>query len=412
MNVAAMLQPLHLARAFALGMLATLLPVVLSAQSDSTRRAIRDTATVQGSIYSRPFIATTSRVSLGGYAEGNTNYFVEDGLTDGFSMELRRFNIFLYAPIATRVRFFTELEFEHGTEEIALETAQLDLQLTPALTARMGIVLPPIGAFNQNHDSPRWEFVDRPLVSTRILPATLSDVGFGLVGRVRPGRRTTLTYDAYITNGLGDGIIDNAEGRTSLAAGKRDEQFAEDNNGSPAVSARLGLQHRVLGELGVSYYGAIYNRYRVDGIQVDDARRVTMAAVDFSTAIGRVTIRGELAQVGVQLPSSLNEVFGARQRGGHVDVVLPLLQRRMLGQPNATLNLAFRAEYIDHNVGRFSSTGAPIRDDVLAWVPGLSLRPNASTVIKLNYRRHRTRDILGNPAARMGGYQVGFATYF
>ncbi|MCC6241660.1 MAG: hypothetical protein IT353_02410, partial [Gemmatimonadaceae bacterium] len=129
-------------------------------------------------------------------------------------------------------------------------------------------------------------------------------------------------------------------------------------------------------------------------------------------AIGRVTIRGELAQVGVQLPSSLNEVFGARQRGGHVDVVLPLLQRRMLGQSNATLNLAFRAEYIDHNVGRFSSTGAPIRDDVLAWVPGVSLRPNASTVIKLNYRRHRTRDILGNPAARMGGYQVGFATYF
>ena len=63
MNVAVALQPHRLARAFALGMLATLLPVVLSAQSDSTRRAIRDTATVQGSIYSRPFIATTSRVS-------------------------------------------------------------------------------------------------------------------------------------------------------------------------------------------------------------------------------------------------------------------------------------------------------------------------------------------------------------
>ena len=35
----------------------------------------------------------------------------------------------------------------------------------PALALRAGIILPPVGAFNQNHDSPRWEFVDRPLAS-------------------------------------------------------------------------------------------------------------------------------------------------------------------------------------------------------------------------------------------------------
>ena len=99
-----------------------LLPASVVAQTDSTRRAARDTATVQGSIYSRPFIASASRVSLGGYVEGNSNYMVQDGVTDGFSMELRRFNIFLYAPIATRLRFFAELEFEHGTEEISTTT--------------------------------------------------------------------------------------------------------------------------------------------------------------------------------------------------------------------------------------------------------------------------------------------------
>jgi hypothetical protein len=33
-------------------------------------------------------------------------------------------------------------------------------------------------------------------------------------------------------------------------------------------------------------------------------------------------------------------------------------------------------------------------------------------VFKVNYRRHWTRDLLGNPAARLGGYQVGVATYF
>ena len=179
----------------------------------------RDTSDVQGSIYSRPFIGGAGETAIGGYAEGNTNYFVEDGVSDGFSMELRRFNIFLFSALGSRIRFISELEFEHGVEEIALETALLDFQVDPMLVLRAGILLPPIGAFNQNHDSPRWEFVDRPLVSTRIIPSTLSEVGFGAYGRVALRGGSTLTYDAYLTNGLGDGVVLNDEGRTLLAAG-------------------------------------------------------------------------------------------------------------------------------------------------------------------------------------------------
>ena len=83
----------------------------------------------QKAIYNRPFIGLGSTgISLGGYAEGNTNYFVEDGLTEGFSMEMRRVNLFVYSPIGKRLKYLMELEFEHGTEEIALETAQIDFE--------------------------------------------------------------------------------------------------------------------------------------------------------------------------------------------------------------------------------------------------------------------------------------------
>ncbi|MFT5859139.1 MAG: hypothetical protein ACI865_001236, partial [Flavobacteriaceae bacterium] len=50
-----------------------------------------------------------------------------------------------------------ELEFEHGTEEIALETALLDFELHSAFNFRAGIILPQIGMFNVNHDSPKWQ---------------------------------------------------------------------------------------------------------------------------------------------------------------------------------------------------------------------------------------------------------------
>jgi len=398
----------------------TITAIPANAQRDTTRsdsaRAVaapsrRDTAGVQGSIYSRPFIGAVGGTSLGGYVEGNSNYFVEDGIGDGFSMELRRFNIFLFSSLGQRLRFISELEFEHGTEEIELETALLDFQLDPAFVLRAGILLVPLGAFNQNHDSPRWEFVDRPLVSTRIIPSTLSEVGFGAYGRIAL-RGATLTYDAYLTNGLADGVVLNDEGRTLLAAGKRVDQFGEDNNGSPAVSGRIALQRRDFGELGLSYYRGVYNTYRSDGVDVDDRRTLSVAALDAGVSVGSLALRGEVAVTRIDLPESLIELFGARQWGAHVDAVMPVWRLNAPGLRNATVSAALRVEYVDYNVGTFSSTARLIRDDVLAVVPGLSFRPAAGTVFKLNYRRQWSRDLLGNATARMGGYQVGIATYF
>ena len=387
-----------------------------SARADSVRRANAraqsDTLGVQGSIYTRPFIGGAGQTSIGGYAEGNTNYFVEDGIGDGFSMEFRRFNIFLFSALGPRIRFISELEFEHGVEEIALETALLDFQVDPMLVLRAGILLPPIGAFNQNHDSPRWEFVDRPLVSTRIIPSTLSEVGFGAYGRVALRGGMTLTYDAYLTNGLGDGVVLNDEGRTLLAAGKREDQFAEDNNGSPALSGRVALQRRGLGEVGLSYYGGVYNSFRSEGVDVDERRGLSLAAIDVATALGPLSVRGELATARVDVPENLAELFGERQWGAHLDAVATVWRPRVLGLRSATVNAGLRVEYVDYNVGTFSSTGRTIRDDVFALVPGVSFRPTAGTVFKANYRRHWTRDLLGNPTARLGGYQLGIATYF
>ena len=370
-----------------------------------------DTTLVQGGVYNRPFITSLDRTSIGGYAEANTNYFVEDGIGDGFSMELRRFNIFLFSSLGPRLRFISELEFEHGTEEIALETAQIDFQIDRAFVLRAGILLPPIGAFNQNHDSPRWEFIDRPLVSTRIIPSTLSEVGFGFNGRLAPGG-VALTYDAYLTNGLSDGVILNDEGRTLLAGGKRAEQFGEDNNGSPALSGRIAVQQPRLGELGLSYYGGTYNTFRVEGVEVAERRGLSITALDFNAVIRTVSLRAEFAMARVDIPGDLSELFGEHQRGAHVDIVAPVWRPRIAGLRAAVLNAALRLERVDYNVGTFRSTDQKIHDEVTAIVPGVAFRPTPGTVFKANYRRQWTRDALGNATIVGGGYQVGFATYF
>lgn len=373
--------------------------------------AAQDTTAVQDALYERPFIVSAGGASIGGYVEGNTNYFVEDGITDGFSMELRRFNLFLFSTIGRQIRFISELEFEHGTSEIALETALIDVQLDPSFVIRAGILLPPIGAFNQNHDSPLWDFVERPLVSTEIIPATLSEIGFGAYGKFYGGP-LTITYDAYLTNGLGDGVLSNDRGRTHLAGGKDEGLFGGDNNGSPALSGRVAMRHRGIGEIGLSGYTAAYNTFRVEGEIVDRKRRLSLIAVDYQVNVRTVSIRGEAAMATVDMQDDLAELFGERQRGAHVDVVVPVWRPLLFGSRAAVLAATLRLEAVDFNVGRFSTTDRNIYDELIAIVPGVSLRPVPGTVFRVNYRRHWYRDLVGNAAVRTGGFQAGFATYF
>lgn len=389
-------------------------PVAAQETPDTASPRIRariDSVPVQGGVYNRPFLASVGRTAIGGYLEGNTNYFREDGISDGFSTELRRFNVFLFSSIGSRIRFISELEFEHGTEEIQLETALLDFQVNPSFVLRGGIILPPLGAFNVNHDSPRWDVVDRPLVSTEIIPATLSEVGFGAHGRLFP-RAFTITYDVYLTNGLGEGIILNEHGRTRLASGKGLGLVGEDNNGRPSVSGRIGFRRGRGGEIGLSYYGGPYNSYRSEGVQIDERRDVQLAAVDLTTELGPVSLRGEMAFAWIDVPSDLREVFGEQQWGFHLDAVVPLFRPRIRGLADAVVNGVLRVERVDYNRGTFASTGDPIGDEVSAVVIGASFRPVAGTVLKGNYRYEWIRDLQGNALARRAGFQFGLATYF
>jgi len=367
----------------------------------------------QDAIYTRPFILDVNKLStsIGGYFEGNSNYFSEDGVSEGLSFELRRFNIFLYSSLGSGIKFLSELEFEHGTKEIALETALLDFQFAPQFALRGGILLIPLGMFNQNHDSPRWDIIDRPFVSTQIIPSTLSEVGFGVYGRFTLERYLSLTYSGYLTNGLGDGVILNSEGRTFIPSGKREEAFEEDNNGLPSYSGRIAMQYS-LGELGLSIYHGVYNSFRIEGIEVDEKRKLSIAALDFSASIWDFTLQGEAAYIKIDVPENISEIFGNKQWGTFIDIIYPVYRGSVLMYNDAIFNTIFRFEYVDFNTGTFAVTGQSIGDEITAIVFGVSFRPVGNTVIKANYRRHWTVDAIGNPTINTAGFQFGFASYF
>jgi len=377
---------------------------------DTSRRQLNMDA-----VYSRPFIQVGKLpVALGGYVEANYQYLGENGISEGHQFQMRRMTLFVSSSIAKRIKFLSEIEFEDGTKEISLEFASLDFEFAPLLNFRGGVVMNPIGSFNQNHDGPKWEFVDRPFSSTQMLPATWSNVGFGVYGK-KYTKNWVYGYEAYFTNGFDASIISNSENKTFLPAAKENpERFEESFNGSPLLTTKIAVRNNKIGELGLSYMGGVYNKFKDDGLTLDKKRRVDIFAVDFNSTVPGINtcINGEWAWVKVNVPPTYTEQFGRKQQGGFIDFVQPVLKRSIFGFEKSVVNVAVRLEYVDWNKGRFISTGDKIADEFWSVVPAISWRPGSQTVLRLNYRINRQKDILGNPPSRSGGVQVGFSTYF
>ena len=364
--------------------------------------------------YDRPFLTSSKvPVSLGGYLEANTQYMQTDGITDGLSFQMRRMTLFLASSINRRIKFLSEIEFEDGTKEINIEFAAMDIEFTPLLNLRGGIIMNPIGSFNQNHDGPKWEFIDRPISSVTIIPSTWSNVGFGIFGK-KYTPNWVWAYEAYLTNGFDDQIIANTENRTFLPATKvNKDRFEESFNGVPLITLKTTFKRRKLGEIGLSWMGGVYNKFEVDGLILDQRRRVDVWALDFNTTLPTGTfINSEMVWTRVDVPATYTQQFGRMQQGGWVDIVHPFVRKPIFGWKKAVINAALRIERVDYNVGKFTETGDPLRDDLWAIVPGISFRPSPTTVIRSNYRYHWQTDLLGNPPARTAGFQFGFSTYF
>lgn len=322
--------------------------------------------------------------------------------------------LFVSSTIGKKIKFLSEIEFEDGGREIVIEFASIDVEFHPLFNLRGGIIMNPIGAFNQNHDGPKWEFTDRPISATQMLPATWSNAGFGIFGKTYKGD-WMFGYEGYLSGGFDDTVIDNEEGRTFLPASKENStRFDRAVSGTPLITTKVAVKHAKIGELGLSYMGGAYNTFIDDGEEVDEKRRLNVFAIDYNVTLPKLNtfITAEWAWVRVDVPDTYTQEYGNKQHGGFIDIVQPILRRRMLGWDQATLNLACRLEYVDWNVGRFKETGRKIGDDVWSIMPSISFRPIPQTVFRLNYRIQRDRDIHRNPAEKTGGFSFGVSTYF
>lgn len=365
----------------------------------------KDTAKVTDPLYQKPFLLKFGNLQLGGYTDMSYEFERENGITEEATFKANRFNIFVYSRFFNRATIFGEIEFEEGAEEIALEIAQLDFELTEALNLRAGILLPPLGRFNVNHDSPKNDFTRRPLVSTEIIPSTLSEVGGGLFGNVYAGRMR-FAYNMYLTNGFTDGIILNGQGGTSFQAGK--PSLGEDNNTAPSYTGRIGFIPVPGIEAGLSFHTGAYNTYSVEGVDIDEKRNELILAADWdfsrSFKFGTLRLSGEFAYAKIDIPENLASIYAGKQQGYYVDLAYDFLKGFVKILPKSYFTFALRYDEIHLN--------KDIDGDLTTQFSiGLNFRPFEDSVFRINYSRGWSYDRINN-LTHTALMTASIATYF
>jgi len=365
-----------------------------------------DTIGIKDPLYEKPFILKIGSLQLGGYADFSYEFEEVDGGKEESTFKASRFNIFAYTKLYDRATMFGEIEFKNGGEEISLEIAQLDFKIIDELNFRGGIILPPLGRFNVNHDSPKNNFTRRPLVSTEIIPSTLSELGGGFFGNIFLDNDTRLNYNLYLTNGFNDGILLNNAGSTRFSGGG--PSLGQDNNAVPSYTGRIGLIPLKGIDVGFSFHHGIYNVYELEGNIVDDKRNETLLVFDWDLSkqfkFGTFNLAGELAYAKIDVPKSLIGTFAQKQQGVYSDLSFDFLKGLVKALPKSYFTLVMRYDQV--NLDR------DINGDKTRQISvGLNFRPFEDTVFKLNYSRGRTSDRLNNES-NMVFISGSIATYF
>jgi hypothetical protein len=345
-------------------------------------------------------------LSIGGYGEVRFRGQVaeRDGSQDIFDA----LRLILYAGYKFNdwIVFNSEIEFEHGGNEVSVEFLTLDFLLHEAANVRAGLVLLPMGFINEIHEPVFFFGNERPEVERRLIPSTWRENGAGLYGSLLDDR---VQYRVYGVNGFdASGFSDNG-----FRGGRQ--------SGAEALSDNFAFVGRldVTPIQGLLLGGSVY--YGKSGQNVDLTPGVPGGAVP-SAATTIWEVHGQLQRYGAhvrgiyseslledsaELSAVLGDTIARRMNGGYIEFAYDLLP---LFLPDTSMSLEpfYRYERLNTQRAVTSAAGAANPDrDRRYHVVGLQYKPHPQVVLKVDYR-----DIDSAGTDLPDEIQVGFGFVF
>jgi len=336
-----------------------------------------------------PQLPQSEQMSTPPYA-GYMEMHLNNAQAEPTLLDFHRFVLLFGHSFSPRMKFWSELEIEHGfieggeaSGEVAVEQAFVDFFLKPQLNFRTGILLAPVGILNERHEPPSFFGVERPFVDTVIIPSTWFDAGFGIHGDLGRG----FSYKLYAMAPPDAAGFSAGEG---IRGGRQHGLFSVFN--SPGVTGRVEYRGVPRLTLGSSFFSANtgFNFPSLDP-------RLSLFELDARYRRGRAEFRGQFAQYWLsqtgdlnrtlELQTGINPNVAKSSLGYYLEAgyhLLPFTQ-------TADVVPFFRYEKFNTQHRMAGGFTALPQFDRSAYTLGLTYRPHPDIAIKTDYQFLRNR---------------------
>jgi hypothetical protein len=193
----------------------------------------------------------------------------------------------------------------------------------------------------------------------------------------------------------------DSPGGTRIARGRNNYG---DNNGAPALAARVAYLPSPGTEIGVAAQSGKYNETEIGGVTVDQSRYVHVIVADGTTMLAGFRVLGETAVAMIDVPPGLGTLYAERQWGAAVEADRIVLRPFLRSWRTSSLTAAIRADAVDFD-------RAIQGDSRSRLAASLNLRPRDASVLRLGWYYEVERDRFNNPKP-MAGVIVSVASYF
>jgi len=354
-----------------------------------------------GIVLDGPYHGRSDVFAFGGHGEVRFGHDRERGIENPEWLSFPRLEAFALARIHRRAQLVVDAAYDRTMDQLILERGLIDVRVAPSWSVHAGVMLPPLGRANREHQSPRAEFSDRSLVASDLVGAPVSMFGIGIHGLRGGAGLPAMTYELDIVNGYDDGVVTEASPGTRIPSGRNS---AGDNNGMPALAGRLAIRPHPGSEYGVAAYTGQYNTTEVEGATVDDARYLHMTVLDATTMVSGFRVSGEAGLAIIDIPPALRAIFPEQQWGAAVEVSRGLFRPLIAAWRTSSLSLAIRGDAVDFD----RTIPGDSRSRLTA---ALNIRPSDRAVVRGQWFYEVTRDRFDNDAPAAGVAASG-AIYF
>lgn len=275
-------------------------------------------------------------------------------------------NVFFDSRLRPNLRGHVEIEYEHSGEEVEIDQAFVRWAIADELMLQAGRFYTPFGVERFVWYSPTNALISRPEPLRQIVPGNFYAQGLMALGTFGGDGRVRFTYEAAVSDGLGD----------AAAFDRRGSRQSRNNNSERAWSGRGGFVVWPWVEVGASYHGQKYS---------DDGRLgLRFLGADLSARWRGLELRTEYVDARVDLDGSAGgtpaRAADLRQHGWYLQLGYAFgWEREFLNQ----LMLVGRYDSVDLD----ESISGP--DDRRFWSIGGNLRVYDHFRVKLELRLAR-----------------------